>query len=282
MKTGHIASILLLAAALLAAGPATRGDADSAALLEAKRRTAMQLSREGKDREAAALLAEITASDSAVARDFLSLAKVQEKLSRTPEALEAYRRVMSMLPAGSASQEERATRAEAQARIKLLDPLGPKIELALDKFTKDLAALEREAEQARNVYAMNRLWRIRGGLSRAESSDERIFAVVTSDWVWQDTGMRVVAGQKYRVRALGGMRLAGDVECDANGVAARPANAYGTVGRLIGLVANKVPVISLGADMEFVAQASGPLQLAANLDGVQGAEGAYRVVIERQ
>ena len=257
----------LLLAAALALRPGNLAAAD--AVLDAKRRAAAQLLHDGKPAEAIALLEEVTKATDTAYGDHLLMARASEKLGQTSDALRHYRRVIELTSASPRDNDERTARAEADKKLKALDPLGTKFDETVEDFYRKLDALEREAISARNMLALERVFRTRGVLWQAQGRRDHGYCEVFANGVWQDAGLDVRAGQTYRVRAAGTWRVKGKgealVECTAAGMTERDANSYGRMGQLLGQVANKM--YPLGEDASFTPEASGRLMLIEDDEG---------------
>ena len=176
---------------------------------------------------------------------------------------------MELLPGAPAGAEERSARQEAEKKVKLMDPVGPKIEQAVEEFLRKLDALEREAVAARSLSAMEQIFRQRGHAWVAAKAKDRGYAEVRADGAWQDGGIDVIANRTYHVRAAGGWRVLGasgdqHVECTAAGTQARAGNGYGRMGQLMGQVGGKQ--YPLGEDAEFTPTTAGRLTLIENED----------------
>jgi hypothetical protein len=147
--------------------------------------------------------------------------------------------------------------------VKQLDPMGGKIDAAVDEYLRKLDALEREAIAARSMAGLERIFRLRGMTWEAEKVKEAGFCEVQAHGEWQTTDLTVTQGQTYRVRAAGSWWIKGEkglVECTAAGTNERfdPAGTH-RMGQLLGQVNGKQ--IPLGEDVTFTAPASGPLLL---------------------
>ena len=238
--------------------------AASDAVLDAKRKAAAQLLRDGKLADAVTLLSEVTAADDTSYNDHLLMARACEKLGHTAESMRHYKRVMDLLPGAPQNGDEKAARGEADKKLKLLDPQGPKIDGVVDEYLRKLDGLEREALASRNMAAIERIFRLRGLTWQAEKAKDRGFAEVFANQAWQTGGLEVKEKQSYRVRAAGVWRVKGAsdalVECTAAGTDQRKEPSLtGLVGQLIAQVNGNF--FALGQDVVFTAPASGPLFL---------------------
>jgi tetratricopeptide (TPR) repeat protein len=243
------------------------GAAASDAVLDAKRKAAAQLLRDGKASDALALLTEVVAVDDKRYGDHLLMARACDKLAETAEATRQYHRVLELLPTAPANAEERAARAEADKKLKQIDPLSGKIDAVVDDYERHLDTLEREAIAGRNMAALERLFRLRGMTWQADKAKDRGYLEVfadTSHGAWQHSGLDVRAGQSYRVRAAGTWQIRGNggpqsrLTCTASGTDQRKGADFGyRYGALLGQVNGKI--FTLGEDAVFSAPASGEL-----------------------
>src|SRR5438105_8311054 len=101
------------------------------AVLDAKRKAAAQLLKDGRPADALALLGEVTAADDTFYADHLLIARAHDKLGHAADALRHYKRVLDLASPNAQSSEERQARQEADKRIKQLDPQGGKIDAAV-------------------------------------------------------------------------------------------------------------------------------------------------------
>jgi hypothetical protein len=199
------------------------------------------------------------------------MARACDKLGRDSEALVHYKRARDLLPGSPVAADERNARQEAERRIKAIDPIGPKVDQAVDEYLRKLDSLERDALTARSMSAMERIFKLRGHTWMAQGF---------SELSWQDSGFPLVAGQKYHARAAGSWTIKGHFTVTAAGTAARPGTAQGKAGQLLGHVADKFFVI--GEDSVFTAPASGTLLLMCNEDQPARVEcrGSIPVLVE--
>jgi hypothetical protein len=255
--------LTLLLAAIALHHVASAGPSD--VVLDAKRKAAAQLLRDGKVTDAMTILTEVIAADDTLYSDHLLMAHAQDKLGDSAEALAEYRRVLELLSPNPANPDERKARQEADKRVKQADPMAAKIDLAVDDYLRKLDALEREAIAGRNMAALGRIFRLRGMTWQAERVKDRVVAEVAAKGDWQLAGLELRGGQTYHVRAAGTWRVrpggAGAlVECTAGGPTQNRKPAYaGVCGQLMGMVDGKQ--FGLGEDKVFTAPTSGPLQM---------------------
>lgn len=240
--------------------------ASSDAVLDAKRKAAAQLLRDGKAADCLTLLTEVIAADDTLYSDHLLMAHANEKLGHAADALPHYRRVMDLLPPASTNREERAAYQEAEKKVKQGDPLSGKLDLVAEEYQKKLDALEREALAARNMAALERIFRMRGLAWTADKVKGRGFAEVFANTTWQPTDIQLKEKQAYRIRAAGSWRIQADsakdpqIECTANGTNQRKNNEPPfTMGQLTGRVGGKL--FPLGEDVTFISPGTGPLLL---------------------
>jgi tetratricopeptide (TPR) repeat protein len=255
--------LALLLAALALHHVASAGPSD--AVLDAKRKAAAQLLRDGKVNDAMTILTEVIAADDTLYSDHLLMAHAQEKLGDSAEALAEYRHVLELLSPNPANPDERKARQEADKKVKQADPMAAKIDAAVDDYLRKLDALEREALAGRNMAALGRIFRLRGMTWQAERVKDRAVAEIQAKGDWQPAGLEVRGGQTYHVRAAGTWRVRPGgvgslIECTAGGPTQNRKPAYsGACGQLMGQVDGKT--FALGEDKVFTAPTSGPLQL---------------------
>jgi hypothetical protein len=243
--------------ALLAAGPAPD------ALTDAKRRAAAELMREGRTADAVAMLQEVVRSDPDRYTDHLQLARALEKLNRPAEAAEAYHRAADLIAAGHV--DDRAARAEVERRLRVLDARTAKVAAAEEEFLKKLDALEREAVGARDMRALERVFRDRGGVWAAQGRKDRAAAEIQANGEWQGLGMTVEGGVTYRIQAAGTWYVAGVTPCTADGLRDCPIPG-GNAGTLLVAVASALDKYQpIGSGGTFTAPASGKLVFICNM-----------------
>ncbi len=253
-RTGVVVIVVLLA--LVAAG---RG-AD--AVIEAKRRAAAELMKEGKTADAIALTKEVIKSDGENYRDHLLLARANDKLNNRAEAVEAYRRVLELLT----TNDDRAVRTEVERRLKVLDAQTIKIQAAEDEFLKKLETLEREAIAAKDMRAVEHVFRLKGGVWAAQGAKDAAGFEVTANGEWQASPLVARQGATYRLRAAGRWMVGGAAPCTADGLTDQPVITGGPMGCLIVAVSGehgKYQVV--GSDGRFTAPTSGKLAFICNM-----------------
>lgn len=256
-------------------------------LLDIKRRGAAEAFRAGKFAETAALMREVIAVDDSQYKDHLQLARACDKLNQSDQAATAYHRVLDLVADSTKDNDERIARTEAAARVKALDAFANRIDTALDKLSKELDAVEKDAATANNGPVMERIWRLRGHLFVAADAKNHGFAeVLASPTQVQSSGFNVVTGQKYHVMTKGHWRMGKNpgVECTADGIADPNNRNPVKRGQLVGVVNNTNVIIPLGADMTFTPQNTGMLLLAPNNESTTNPEnaGTLFVTIERR
>ncbi|HYE17717.1 MAG TPA: bacterial transcriptional activator domain-containing protein, partial [Tepidisphaeraceae bacterium] len=279
-----LAAIIVAAAVALAVlaapGPAV-GAPDP--LLEAKRKAAAELLKDGKTAEAVALLEEVQTADPHDYRDPLALARAYEKLNRNADAVESYRRVLD-LTASATGAADRNARVEAERRVKVLDAQTQKIQAAEDEFLRKLDTLERDAIAAKDARAVGRVFRLKAGVYRAAGRTDHLGTDVQANQPWQESGLVVRKGATYRVRAVGTTRFKG-APATPDGTGKPSANTIGPIGLLVGLIegASGADQAKIGSSGQFTADRSGKLLLSLNADAAErkGAEGSVTVLIER-
>lgn len=129
------------------------------------------------------------------------------------------------LTVGATGAEEKAAHLEAERKVKSLDALSDKLEQADQEYLKKLDALEKEAEGAKNVAAVDRIWRMRGAIYRGEGREDRaIFEVDPSIAGGQATDFKMMTGHRYFFRSRGSWRTSAGpaIECTATGVKGKP------------------------------------------------------------
>ena len=274
-RTGSVIVALLLC--VVAASPVRAADA----VIEAKRKAAAELLKEGKTADAIAMTKEVTRADAQNYRDHLLLARAYDKLNNRNEAVESYRRVLELL----APNDDRAVRAEVDRRLKALDAQTIKIQAAEEEFLKKLDALEREAIAARDPRAVERIFRLKGGVWAAQGRKDFACVEVQAASEWQGCGLTVTSGQRYRVRAVGTWTISPGLRCGADGVDDRPSGGVGAYGSLIAKVDNAPEVIAVGSNGTFLAGETGKLTfitaMPTRADRVKNS-GSVFVVVERE
>ncbi|MEZ0264000.1 MAG: tol-pal system YbgF family protein [Phycisphaerae bacterium] len=266
----------------LAGGVRAGGDA----VVDAKRRAAAEMLRANKPADAVALLREvITATGGKDWRDQLALARCHDKLGATDEAVQAYQRVLAMVPADAKAADERAARAEADRRVKVLDPNAGKVEKAVAEFAKRLDGLDKEFRAAKDARGQARVVRLRAALTAAgfgEGAGAPRGFEVRADGQWQDTGIQLVAGKRYRIRALGKWRVSPAVECDSEGDKSRPRNEWGHPGALLMQTGGSPAYAAVPAETTFTAPAAMTLTVTMNEGGEQKKDnsGSINLVVE--
>ena len=255
------------------------------AILDAKRKAAAQLFRDGKFTEAVSLTREVLSADDSACSDHLLLARAHEKLGQSAEAIRQYKRVLDLVPASASRPDDKTARAEADKKLKLLDPLGTRVEALTDDVLRKLDGLEKEAVSLKSMSGLERIFRLRGHIWAAEHRDDRTYYEVLAKGEWQDSGLVAKAGQSYHVRAAGAWQVKGSYTCSAHGTTEMPLPPnYGRVGQLLGIVGGKVYV--LDEDALFTCEATGPVFLLCNDDIGQAGRvkntGSLHVLIERR
>lgn len=237
-------ALLLLPASLRASDGVT----------EAKRHAAAELARQGKNTEAIALLNEVLKVEPDNYKDHLALARACDKLNKTPQAVTAYRRVLEL------ATEDRPARLEAERRLKVLDAQGIKIQTAEEDFLKKLDTLERESIAARDMHAVEQVFRLKAGVWAAQSRKDATGFEVQASGEWQAAPLTLQRGQQYRIRAAGTWTLGGQIPCSADGIADRPSGGAGNYGSLIAKMDNGTEVYAVGSSGTIVPTVTGKLQ----------------------
>ncbi|MDB5321802.1 MAG: hypothetical protein JWN40_3433 [Phycisphaerales bacterium] len=253
VRMGRIVLVMLLVLA-----PSVRA-AD--AVTEAKRRAAADLMKEGKNVEAIALLSEVIKADGENYKDHLMMGRAYDKLNKPQEATESYHRVLELLPPG----EDRAARAEVDRRLKVIDGQTQKIQAVEEEFLKKLDGLERESLAAHDSRAVERIWRIKGGIWSAQGRKDAGCWEVRAASEWHDTGMTLTQGQRYRIRAVGSWNITPGFTCSADGVADRPSGGAGAYGSLIAKVDTAPEAVAVGSNGTIVPTSTGKLMFISSM-----------------
>jgi PA-IL-like protein len=108
--------------------------------------------------------------------------------------------------------------------------------------------------------------------------------VVRSDQAWTDTGIRVRAGEVFRIEADGFVRWGPNRNDDPNGQANSPYNANRPLpsragGALIGRIGNGAPFFVGSGMQSFRAGTVGELYLGVNDDFLRDNTGSFRVTV---
>jgi tetratricopeptide (TPR) repeat protein len=273
IRLGMMALVVLL----LARGWA--GAADG--VTDAKRRAAAELIKQGKNADAVALLHEVVKADPDNYRDHLALARAYDKLNKSPEAVAEYHRVLELL----SGNEDRAARLEADRRLKVLDALGIKILAAVEEFLKKLDTLEREAIGARDMRAVEQVFRLKAGVWSAQRRKDAMGFEVHATEAWQAAPITLERGRRYRVRAAGTWTVNGGLTCSGDGVANRPSGGAGTYGSLLAKLDNGTEVYAIGTGGTITATNTGKLQfisaMPTHAERLKNSGSLY-VLIERE
>src|SRR5260221_10838258 len=191
--------VLIAALAAFASLPVARG-AD--VVVDAKRRAAAELMRDGKLSEAVSLINEVLNIDNTNYRDYLLRARAYDKLNKASDTVESYNRVLELLANSAGSAEERQVKAEADKRIKALDAQVIKIRGAEDEFLKKLDILERDAIAARDIPAVRRIFRLKAGVYKAGGPRDPPGGEVVMAQAGQNRDFVGKAGVTYPIRAV--------------------------------------------------------------------------------
>ena len=294
INRGQIQSVLgiaLLLTALCVRPTWTAAASDG--VLDAKRKAAAQLLRDGKAADALDLLTEVVAVDDKLYSDQLLMARACDKLAQPADALGHYHRVLELLPATPGNADERAARLEADKKLKQIDPISGKIDSVVDEYQRKLDTLERDAIAARNMPALERLFRLRGMTWQADKAKDRAYVEVFADLshgTWQHSGLEVKERQSYRVRAAGTWQIQGNsgpqsrITCTASGTDQRKTADWPyRIGALQAQIGGKL--ITLSEDAVFSAPASGELLfIESDVDGPirEHNKGSLQVLITPQ
>ncbi len=270
--------IIFLCACWMLSPLAQAGDG----VMDAKRKAAADLMKEGKTAESIALIGEVIRADPENYKDHLLLARGYDKMNKSADASEHYRLVLSLM--ASNNIDDRASKMEAERRLKVLDLQMNKIQAAEDEFMKKLEQLEREAIAAKDSAAVRRVFKLKGALYRAEERRDRFGVEVGASDGWRESGFAVGAGKSYRVRAVGTFRMPACGEVSADGGQRASENGQGAMGLLIAQIEGGKEYIKLGSSGRFVAGNSGKLYFLINGTGPEksGASGSITVLIEQE
>jgi tetratricopeptide (TPR) repeat protein len=273
---------VLLIAALAFLWLPTAGGAD--VVVDAKRRAASELMRDGKVSEAVSLINEVLKVDNTNYRDYLLRARAYDKLNKASDAVESYYRVLDLLSNAAGNAEERQLKAEADKRIKVLDAQIMKIRGAEDEFLKKLDILEREAIAARDIPAVRRIFRLKAGIYKAGGRRDRAGVEIVMAQAWQNSDFVVKAGVTYRIRAVGTYQIRPGLESTADGVGTQSGNGVGALGMLIAQVEGKPGYIKLGSSARLTPEQSGALMFLLNSTHAEEANssGGVTVLIEQE
>jgi tetratricopeptide (TPR) repeat protein len=249
-------------ALLIAMQPLARGDDDP--LIDAHRQEVADLMRKGDYKEATALCKDILKSDPTHYQDHLCLAHAYDKTSHPDLALVEYQAVRDLVPASGQNNDQFHAYTEAVHRIQMLDPSADKLQRALADFDKQLQTLERSCRESHDKAGFDRIAAIREQMAALVPSRTHVVLDLSAKTNWLDTGMSVVAGQKYQVIATGtwGTLPSPQSPSDADGVPNVMINGFKS-GMLLGTIAGGPP-FPLGKAVTFVASESGELRLAIN------------------
>jgi tetratricopeptide (TPR) repeat protein len=233
-------------------------------LLRVHRQEAVDMMRQNKFAEAVAICDEILKEDPSHFQDHLLLARAFDKLGRRAQAVEEYQATHDLLPIPAANEEERSAAAETQRRLHTLDPTGEELQRAVAEFEKQLDSMARACKESRDDLGLKRIEDVKSALAAAFPARTRVVLDLSAKTNWIDTGINVLAGNKYEVLASGtwGTLPYPQLAADADGV---PHNIYNgfQIGALLGTIGGGPPFL-LGKKVTFVANRSGLLKLAIN------------------
>jgi tetratricopeptide (TPR) repeat protein len=235
------------------------GGADT--VLDAKRKAAGDLLRDGKVQDAISMYQEVMKADPNNYKDTLQLARAYDKLNRPEEALDFYRRTLDMPGAA----DDRTAKAEAERRIKMLDAAGAKFLAAEEEYLRKLDSLERDAMVSKDMRALQRVFTLRGGVWNARGYKDGFGVDMPAAADWLDSGVVVKKGVKYHVRAAGNWVVNGAQRCTADGISTAPPTAHGPYGCLLGSVQGAGRFERLGSDTTFIAPATGTMSFNINV-----------------
>jgi tetratricopeptide (TPR) repeat protein len=261
-----VASATVVAIAVAADAPPAASPA-----VEAKRKAAAEMLRTNKPADAISFLKEVIAATGGKDwRDHLALARCHDKLGAADDAIGAYQQVLALVPADARSADERAARVDADRRLKVLDASADKVEKSVAEFAKRLDALDREFRAARDARAQIRVARARAALAAAGYGAPNVRAFeVQANALWQDTGIKLTAGRRYRVRALGKWRVNPATECDSEGDKSKPGNEFGHYGALIMQTGANPPFAVIPPEATFAAPRDLALSVTINENTIE-------------
>jgi hypothetical protein len=148
----------------------------------------------------------------------------------------------------------------------VLDAQGIKIQAAEEEFLKKLDALEREAIGARDMRAVEQVFRLKAGIWAVQGRKDAVGFEVRANGEWQACPMAVQQGASYHFRAGGTWRIDGVTPCTADGLRQEESIIGGPIGCLIVAVAGQTTQYqAVGSDGHFVAPASGRLTFICNM-----------------
>ncbi len=280
------ASMLCLVLLGLAAAAAPLAAAKGDAVLDAKRKAAEQLLREGKPADAVTLLMEITAADGAGWKDFLLLARANDKLKRDRDTAAAYRKVAELIGPRPKGPEERTARNESDQRLAVLDVMHRKIDDVVKDFEKRIQELGKESEKAQDWDAVGRLMALQVGIRKAEGATGLGYFAVSANKTWQPSEIMVRKGLVYRVRAVGKWRIAPGVTCTADGIPDGTRTSRGSLACFVRNPAGVAQVSQLGTNLEWTAPETGNMWFGINdghpneVEGKEDNAGTMQVYVE--
>lgn len=268
---------LVLSLAFLLVGAYSAASQTDDSLIDAKRQMISELMRKDEFDQAAAMSRDLLATDPTHYQDHLALAHSYEKLGKEPEAIAEYQAVRDLLPPTAQNNEQRSARAEADRRIRLLDPTSEKLRVLLSDLNVKLESLEREAHDSHNEMGVAQIKQVQAQLASCTAFRTHALLPVSARANWVDTGLDVVAGEKYQIIATGIWKSSPTTPCDADGIPHLMTGNFAQ-GALIGSVGSAVPFL-LGKKTIFVAPASGRLLLGMNDDDKADNSGSVQVYI---
>lgn len=232
------------------------------AVTDAKRKAANDLMKEGKTNDAIAMIGEVIKVDPENYRDHLLLARAYDKLNKSQEAVEEYRRMLE-LPGGS---EDRAAKLEAERRLKVLDAQTAKIAALEEEMLKKLEVLEREAIAARDMRAVEHVFRLKAGVWAAQNRKDAAGTEVLAGGEWQSSSLSVRPGVTYHIRAAGHWMIDGLNPCSGDGLRNLPRIVGGPKGALIVASSGDMSRYQLvGSDSRFTPTVAGKLTFICNM-----------------
>jgi len=254
------------------------------ALTDAKRRAAADLFKQGKNADGIALLQEVVRIDPGEYQDHLQLARAYEKVNKVQEAVEAYHRAQDLLGTAATAAVDRAAKAEIDRRLKILEVQTQKVQAAEEEFLKKLDVLEREAIAAKDVRAVERIFRLKGGIYQATNRRDRCGLEVAAHQGWQESGLSVKQGATYLIRAVGSSTYKKGVTVSPDGSTQMSDNGIAPLGMLLARMDTKVGTyLRIGSSHRFTAEQTGKLSFLLSADSKElvGATGGAIVLIEQ-
>ena len=273
--------LTMLAIALLTTSLSPAGDA----LLDAKRDAAAKLLKDGKTADAQKLYEEIIAEDDTQWSDHYALGKLYDKAGKTSDAVAAYQRTSKLLKNRARTQAERGALSESEKRLKNLDEVTAKLEVAAAEFYARLTQLAKEAERAKNAEALEQITELQDAIILSTNVGRRLAVTVNANAGWIDTGLDVETGWELLLNANGEWSAQGTnaaYRCNADGRASAGLHNGLPVGALVGKVGESGSAFMVGTRVRLMVKNPGRLFLACNDAGPQDNQGSLDVTVIRR